>query len=150
MTTLRPTEQRKADVLAALAKNGDLWLATASPSGRPHLIAVSGWWDGNQVVIATVGSSRTAGNLESTGVGRLALGATDDVILIDVKVTGSVPIDSADSSLAKGFVAAVGWNPADEAGAWNLFTLQPTQIQAHRGYAELSGRVVMRGSRWLA
>ncbi len=69
-----------------LQKNGDLWLATASPTGKPHLIAASSWWDGNQVVVATRSGSRTARNLESTGTARLALGAPDNVVLVDVQL----------------------------------------------------------------
>jgi len=42
----RKLDQRKTDVLAALNKQADLWLATADMTGRPHLIAISAWWDG--------------------------------------------------------------------------------------------------------
>ena len=33
---MRSIQQRRADVLAALERNRDLWLATVSRSGRPH------------------------------------------------------------------------------------------------------------------
>ncbi len=150
MSELRSTAQRKADVLATLQRNGDLWLATASPSGTPHLIAVSSWWDGNQVVIATTGRSRTARNLESTRVGRLALGSPADVVMIDVTVSDRTPVARAKPGQKAGFIAAAGWDPAQEGSDWQFFSLRPVRVQAYRGYGELQGREVMRDSRWLA
>ncbi|MGA8922498.1 MAG: pyridoxamine 5'-phosphate oxidase family protein, partial [Candidatus Dormiibacterota bacterium] len=91
MTFSRTLETRKADVLAALGRQKDLWIATADLGGRPHLIAVSAWWDGSGVVIATVGTSRTARNLASNPTARLALGVPDDVIVIDARATDGRP-----------------------------------------------------------
>ncbi len=150
MSELRSTEQRKADVLAALEKNPDFWLATASPSGRPHIIVVAGWWDGAALVIATIGSSLTAHNLDSTHTARLALGSPDDVVMIDADVAHTVPAAEADAALADGFRAAAGWDPREEEGGWRFFRLTPTRIQAYRGYGEQEGRDVMRGAAWLA
>jgi len=149
MSELRSTGQRKSDVLASLAENRDMWLATSSPTGRPHMIAVSSWWDGKQVVIATIGTSRTARNLDATGLGRFALGSPDDVVMIDVRVLDSVPVHHADPLLAAGFAAAAGWNPLEEAGSWKFFRLTPLEVQAYRGYGELQGRQVMHDSQWL-
>ena len=82
MSELRSTDQRKADVLAVLRQNGDAWLATSDRSGRPHLIAVSTWWDGGLIVIATTDASRTARNLDEIRLGRLGVGSTDDAIMV--------------------------------------------------------------------
>lgn len=150
MSEGRSTAQRKSDVLTVLGKNQDLWLATASPAGRPHLIAASSWWDGSQVVIATIEASRTARNLTATGLGRLALGSADDVIMIDTEVSDSVRTGEADAELGGGFSAAVGWNPSEEGTNWRFFRLRPIRIQAYRGYGELPGREVMHGGQWLA
>lgn len=150
MSELRSTEQRKTDVLAALEQNRDLWLATSSRSGRPHLIPVSTWWDGSELVMATTGGSRTARNLDATGVGRLGAGSPDDVIMIDVQVAGSVAVAEAPDRLKDGFVAGAGWDPAEEGDDWRFFRLQPVAVQAYRGYAELAGRQVMRDTKWLA
>ncbi|TMF33042.1 MAG: hypothetical protein E6I30_09045 [Chloroflexi bacterium] len=54
---MRDTPTRKADVLAALEKQGQVWLATAEVGGRPHVIAVSAWWDGTDLVVTTSGSA---------------------------------------------------------------------------------------------
>src|SRR5438270_123262 len=55
---MRDIKARKADVLAALQQHADMWLSTADPAGRPHLIPVSAWWDGSHLVIATAGACR--------------------------------------------------------------------------------------------
>lgn len=150
MSEGRTVEQRKADTLGELNKQRDLWLATADPNGKPHLIAVSAWWDGNQVIIATAASSRTARNLDANGAARLALGSPEDVIVIDAAVAESVKVHGADAKLAAGFAAAVGWDPRDINGDWAFFRLTPARIQAYRGYDELEGRDVMLVGRWLA
>ncbi len=146
----RNVEQRKADTLAALNRQRDLWLATADRSGRPHLIAVSAWWDGRHVIIATTAASRSARNLESTGTARLALGSPDDVIMLDAAAGNGVNVREADAPLATGFSTAVGWDPRDVDGDWVFFRLTPSRIQAYRGYDELKGRDVMLAGRWLA
>lgn len=146
----RTVEQRQADTIAALNRQRDLWLATADPSGRPHLIAVSAWWDGNHLVIATTAASRSARNLDTNGIARLALGTPDDVIVIDAAVADSVKVREADAEIASGFKSAVGWDPRDVDGDWVFFRLTPARIQAYRGYDELDGRDVMQLGRWLA
>jgi Pyridoxamine 5'-phosphate oxidase len=148
MSEGRTVAQRKADTLAALNKQRDLWLATADTGGKPHLIAVSAWWDGSHVIIATTAASRSARNLEANGVARLALGSPEDVIVIDAAVADRSKVRDAD--FATGFTSAVGWDPRDIDGDWIFFRLTPARIQAYRGYDELEGRDVMQLGRWLA
>ena|SRR5579863_9481080 len=145
---MRDTRTRKADVLAALAGQKDLWIATAGKDGRPHLIAVSAWWDGSNLLVATAGKSRTARNLAGNPRARIALGAPDDVVVIDARSSGGEPVSDS-SELASGFEAAVGWDPREAGEGWVFFRLEPERIQAYRGYDELEGRDVMRNSRWL-
>ena len=90
MSDLRSVEARKADVLGVLEGQRDLWLATGDTSGRPHLIAVSAWWDGTDLVVATTAASRTAANLARSPQVRLAAGAPNDVIMIDAAVVETV------------------------------------------------------------
>jgi hypothetical protein len=146
---MRDTPTRKADVLAALEQQGDMWLSTANPAGRPHLIPVSAWWDGAHLVIATAGASRTAANMKANRAVRVAAGSPSDAIMIDADVVESPAVDDS-AELAGGFAAAVGWDPREVGQGWLFFRLRPTRIQAYRGYDELEGRDVMRGSRWLA
>jgi hypothetical protein len=149
MSDLRSVESRKAAVLGALEGQRDLWLASADRSGRPHLIAVSAWWDGNDLVMATTATSRTARNLAGSPHVRLAAGSPDDVIMIDARVVESVAANEA-AELADGFAIAVGSDPRQVGEGWAFYRLRPTRIQAYRGYDELEGRDVMRNSRWLA
>lgn len=146
---MRDTQTRKADVLKALQQQADMWLSTANPSGQPHLIPVSTWWDGTDLVIATAGASRTARNLKMNRAVRLAGGTPSDAIMIDAEVVEAPAVDDS-AELARGFAAAVGWDPRQVAKGWIFFRLRPTRIQAYRGYDELEGRDVMRGSKWLA
>jgi hypothetical protein len=149
MSDLRSVEARKADVLGVLEGQRDLWLATGDRSGRPHLIAVSAWWDGTDLVVATTAASRTAANLAGSPHVRLAAGAPEDVIMIDATVVESVAANEA-AELADGFAIAVGWDPRGVGEGWAFYRLHPTRIQAYRGYDELEGRNVMTNSRWLA
>src|SRR6266550_808971 len=149
MSENRTVAKRKADVLAALEAQGDMWLSSADSAGRPHLIAVSAWWDGTDVVVATRLSTRTAANLANGGVAKLGAGSPADVVMIDARLIETTPAENA-TETAVGFSAAVGWDPRDEGAGWAFFRLRPTRIQAYRGYEELEGRNVMRNSRWMA
>jgi len=145
---MRDPQTRVADVKAALERQADLWLASASPEGKPHLIAVSAWWDGAEVVIATTATSRTARNLAQNPSARLALGSPSDAIVIDARVVEVVPAE-ARAELAAGFARAVGWDPREVGQGWSFFRFKPLRMQAFKGYDELEGREVMRGSTWL-
>ena len=149
MAESRTVHARKIDVLASLEGQNDLWLATADSSGRPHLIAVSAWWDGTVLVIATLATSRTARNLALGQEVRLAAGTPADAIMVDARVVESQSADEA-PDVADGFAKAMGWDPRQVGKGWAFFRLRPSRIQAYRGYDELDGRDVMRNSRWLA
>jgi hypothetical protein len=145
---MRDIRTRKADVLAALEQQADMWLSSADPAGRPHLIPVFAWWDGTLLVIATTGASRTARNMKDNRAVRVAAGSPADAIMIDADVVESRAVDDS-AELAHSFAAAVGWDPREVGKGWIFFRMRPTRIQAYRGYDELEGRDVMRGSRWL-
>ena len=145
---MRDTATRKRDVIAALEKQGSYWLVTAGAGGRPHVIAVSAWWDGHELVVTTKGSSKTARNLAMNPTAKLAGGDPSDAIVIDTQVIDSSPVEDS-AEIASGFKEAMGWDPR-EMGGWTFFRLRPTRIQAFRGYDEIENRDVMVRSRWLA
>ncbi len=150
MSEHRTTVQRIADTRALLARNGSGWLATASPDGGAHLIAVSVHWTGDAILLATRGDSVTARNLAATGAARLALGAPDDAVILDLAVAERRASGPDAGDLGAEFTAAMGWDPADEPGRWDYFVLTPRRIQAYRGYEEHLGGTIMRNGRWLA
>jgi len=134
-------------VLDALGKQGKFWLATEEVGGQPHLIAVSRWWDGHDIVVTTRGTSKTARNMAMNPAVMLAGGDPSDAIVIQAQMIDSAAVeDSAD--LAGGFKEAMGWDPREMDG-WMFFRLRPTRIQAFRGYEEIEDRDVMVRSRWV-
>lgn len=145
---MRDTATRKKDALATLEKQGHYWLGTAEVGGRPHVIGVSAWWDGAQLIVTTPGSSRTARNMEMNPAVTLAGGTPGDAVVIQAAVIESRPVEDA-TDIAEDFKAAMGWAPGPDSG-WTFFRLRPTRIQAYRGYDEIEGRDVMVRSRWLA
>jgi hypothetical protein len=145
MTSTRSVEQRKQDVLEALEKQGHYWLSTAAIGGRPHVIAVSGLWDGSQVVVTTLGTSLTARNMSMNPQVVLAGGDPSDAIVIQAAVIDSAAVEDS-PEMAADWKKAMGWT-ADE--GWMFFRLRPTRIQAFRGYDEIGGRDVMIRSRWV-
>src|SRR5207245_9512425 len=106
---MRDAKARKADVLAALQQHADMWLSTADPAGRPHLIPVSAWWDGTHLVIATAGASRKAKNLQTNRAARVAGGSPSNAIMVDAEAGDtSAVVDSPD--MASSFAVAFGWD----------------------------------------
>ncbi len=148
MTEPRSTEQRKADALAVLERGGHAWL-TSADQGRPHIIGVSAWYDGELLTVATREGTVTARNLDTAGRARLAFGTPDDAVLVDTTLQASYPAGAAPPEVAQGFEAAMGWNPAEVGPDWRYFRLRPQRVEAFRGYDETPGRDVMKGGRWL-
>jgi Pyridoxamine 5'-phosphate oxidase len=142
----RSRQQRKADVLALLAKGRHLWIATAGPAG-PHLVPLLYAWDGRQLVMATHSGHRTAVNLSGKGCARVALGTATDVVLIDGEVSlvtpDAVPGDKAEFLLSR---LPVGAGVSDR----RYLFLIPTRILAWRHRGELAERTVMARGEWLA
>ncbi len=148
MTRLRSVEQRKADVVQVLERQGHMWLATAH-ADTPHVIAVSALWTGEELVVTTVGTSRTAANLQVGAAARLIAGTQDDAVVILARVVQSKPAaDSPDA--AERWNSVMGWDPREVGDGWWFYHLRPARIQAFRGFDEIEGREVMREGRWLA
>lgn len=145
---MRGSEERKRDVLAVLERQGHMWLATAH-DGMPHAIGVSAWWDGADLVVTTVGTSRTARNLSESRVASLVAGNPDDAVVIKADLVESKPAADAED-LARAWKAVMGWDPREVGEGWHFFRLRPSRIQAFRGYDEIEGREVMRDGRWVA
>ena len=139
---------RKADTLAMLAIQGiDVWVATASSAGAPHLVPLSLAWVNERVVVAAEASSVTARNLTASGEARLAVGPTRDVVMIDTHLEKSLDV-AGDEALGAAYAAQTDWDPRQSVG-YVFLVLRPIRIQAWRESNEISGRTLMRDGRWL-
>ena len=144
----RDSETRKADTLAMLATEAiDVWVATASATGAHYLVPVSLAWVDERVVIAIEETSVTGRNLTASGVARLAVGPTRDVVMIDADLETAVDV-GADEALGEAYARQADWDPRRAEG-YRFFVLRPIRMQAWRESNELPGRTLMRDGTWL-
>jgi hypothetical protein len=144
----RPRSQRKADVLAKLRADVDLWVASADEAGGAYLVPLSYYWDGTALTIATPRASPTGKNLVRAGWARVALGPTRDVVIIEGPVE-AIPIGT-DTRLEDAHAQAAGFDPRTLADEYVYLRITPHEIQAWREANELAGRQLMRKGEWLA
>jgi Pyridoxamine 5'-phosphate oxidase len=148
MEPARTRAQRKADVLARLTGDVDLWVASADATGDAYLIPLSYYWDGAALTVSTPRASRTAVNLTRAGSARVALGQTRDVVLIDGTVEALTL--GTDPELEEAHAQASGFDPRTLTEEYVYLRITPRAIQAWREVNELAGRWVMREGEWLA
>lgn len=146
--TPRPLSQRKADTLAKLRDDVDLWVASADAAGEAFLVPLSFYWDGATLTLATPRASRTAVNLLRAGRARVALGQTRDVVIIDGTIDELTR--GAEPAIEDGFAAETEFDPRTLAEDYVYLRLVPRAIQAWREVDELAGRRLMRHGEWLA
>ncbi|WP_128378942.1 pyridoxamine 5'-phosphate oxidase family protein [Streptomyces cavernae] len=144
----RPRARRRRDTEHRLTHDTDLWVASASPDGAPHLVPLSFDWDGATLLMATPSGSPTGRNLAATRTTRLALGHTRDVSMIEGEVE-VLEIDALPRQRGERFAARTGFDPRPLATPYRWFRVTPRRIQAWREEDELRGRELMRDGRWL-
>jgi Pyridoxamine 5'-phosphate oxidase len=144
----RSPAQRRQDTERRLDEDADVWVASASPGGAPHLVPLSFDWDDGALLVATPTDSITGRNLAATRTVRVGLGETRDVTMIegDVEVIDDLELPPARRDH---FVARTGWDPGGETASYRWFLIRPRRMQAWREVNELSGRELMRDGRWL-
>jgi hypothetical protein len=143
----RDLQARTADTLAKLATPAiDVWVASASGEGTPHLVPLSLAWVDERVVVAVEAASVTARNVTASGVARLAVGPTRDVVMIDALLDRTVEV--ADDELGAAYAAQADWDPRDSTG-YVFLVLRPGRVQAWRESNEIRGRTLMRDGEWL-
>jgi hypothetical protein len=149
MTVLPPRSraQRRADTLAKLEAEVDLWVASADEAGVAHLVPLSFHWDGSALTLATATGSRTGRNLLRAGWARVALGPTRDVVIIEGPL--EVVQVGTDPALESAYARSAGWDPSAEPGEHVYLRLTPRSVQAWRESNELTGRRLMREGQWL-
>lgn len=146
--TSRPTAQRCRQARARLETEANVWLATASSEGIPHLVPLSLAWIDGQIVVATPVDTPTVDNVVANGRARASLDSADDVVIIDADVVVH-PYDDVEAALTGRYVDRVGWDPKTNPGTWCLLVLTPRRGQAWNGPGEIAGRTIIRDGRWL-
>ena len=144
----RTRQQRRLDVLHRIESDANVWVATSSPDGVPHLVPLSLAWDGSRFVLATEARAATAKNIAASGRARLALDSAEDVVIFDTDAE-ALSLSTAPVELVDLFTRRAGWDPRAEAGDWVLLLLQPTRVQAWNGVNEIEGRTLMKQTAWL-
>ncbi len=151
---MRSTSRRKADVIARLEREANIWLPTASAEGVPHLVPLSLAWDGGRILVATPTDSPTVRNAAGSGRAKAALDDADDVVLIDgtieVFAFSAVEAGAVEAGTIETYVRLLGWNPADQPGRWSMLVITPRTIRVWNGVSEIEGRTVMKQGAWLA
>jgi hypothetical protein len=153
----RTSEERKAHALTALStRYVEVWVASASLDGVPHLVPLSLAWDGRVVIISVDRRSATARNIASSGRARLALGQTGDVVMIDAVLEANFSLREAPEKLMETFAGQADWDPRDALGlpgsrdgGYVYLCLLPNRVQVWRSEAEHAGRTIMRDGEWL-
>ena len=146
--TNRSTVVRAQQARSRLESEPNVWLATASTAGVPHLVPLSLAWIDDRIVVATPSETPTVQNAMSSERARAALDGADDVVIFD---TDAAVFDfgDADESLVSRYVERVGWDPRDNPGRWSMLVLTPRRAQAWNGPSEIAGRTIVRDGRWL-
>jgi hypothetical protein len=149
VTPARDLDERTQDTVRLLEQEVDAWVATADPgSGMPYLIPLSFLWDGAVLPLATFKSSPTARNLQATGMVRLSLGSTRDVVLIE-GTAEALETTEISPETGDAFAAKTGFDPRRSASPFLYFRVTPGRIQAWREENELANRTIMRDGAWL-
>ncbi|GCB43600.1 pyridoxamine 5'-phosphate oxidase family protein [Streptomyces sp. NL15-2K] len=145
----RPAKQRKQDTLHRLEHDEDTWVATADgDGGAPYLVPLSFLWDGSSLLLATPATSPTGRNLRTTGMARLGIGPTRDVVIVEGTVDTLTPAELPEEE-ADLFAARTGFDPRQLSTPYLYFRVRPRRIQAWREANELDGRELMRDGEWL-
>lgn len=147
--TERPIKTRIADTIRRLESEPDIWIATSSVDGLPHLVPLSLVWDGRRILLSTPPTTPTVRNIVATGWARASLADTDDVVIVSASAAAT-PFATAAPEIVDLFVDRAGWDPRGQPGEWSLITLTPEAIFAWKGEPELAGRMIMRKGKWVA
>ncbi|GAA4231727.1 hypothetical protein GCM10022254_29740 [Actinomadura meridiana] len=146
----RPPHERKQDTLDRLDRDVDAWFATAGTGGgAPHMVPLSFYWDGRDILVATPTGSPTGRNLRDSGRVRVGIGPTRDVVLVEGTVVEIIAASDIPSDLGDTFAARAEFEPRDLATPYSYYRVRPDRIQAWREADELPGRDLMRDGHWL-
>jgi general stress protein 26 len=143
----RTTAERIAATKARLESEDNVWIATASSAGNPHLVPLSLAWDGKAILVTTPTGSPTVRNIIATGRARAALDDADDVAIISATAE-AIPLTEVAPEVVESLVSRIGWDPRETSGDWSLIVLSPEMIHAWNSEPEIEGRTIMRNGEW--
>ncbi len=146
-STIRTASERRAESLEELQRGRHVWVASGNENGTAHLIALSYFWDGERLNVATRVGSKTARNLERTKWARMSLPSTENSVVLEGPVE-RIALD-ADAGLMAAHKAAAGFDVRELPEPYVFFRLTPVQVLAMRSPDEEPDRVIMRNGRWL-
>jgi hypothetical protein len=146
----RSPSQRLADARRRLDQDTDAWVATADPhTGAPYLVPLSFLWDGATLLIATPERSPAGRNLLATGLARLGIGPTRDLVLIEGTVQAVTAAADIPAAAGDAFAVKTGFDPRELTDGYAYFHIRPRRVQAWREVNELVGRDLMRDGDWV-
>ena len=148
MNEARSETVRRSDTERRFAEDTDVWVATASADGVPHLVPLSFYWDGAAFLLATPAASPTGVNLAESGTAQLAFGQSREVALVQGDII-VLEIDELPDTYARKYVARTGWDPRSATQPCRWFCVTPKRIQVWREENELAGRELIRGGAWI-
>lgn len=143
----RSRAERTRDTLRKLETEVDAWVASADGDGHVNLAPLSFVWRAGALTLAMPATSVTARNLMRAGWGRMALGPTRDVVIVEGRLE-VLPIGT-DPELEDAHAHATGFDAREEATPFVYIRLTPERIQAWRESNELAGRTLMKNGAWL-
>jgi PPOX class probable F420-dependent enzyme len=140
MSTTTVASARRAH--AFLERESVLWLATVDGSGRPAVVPVWFWWDGDAILVASKPGARKVRNIRNEGRVMLALGDPDDDFdvgliealaeLVEVPVRSLLAAGMARKYASR--MASIGLTLTDfEATYRQVIRISPTRPLAWRG-----------------
>lgn len=144
----RPRAERIRDVRRRLEGDVDLWMATGSGTGRPHLVPLSFLWTDDRILISTSVSTPTTQNVLRSLAAHVALGQTRDVVWVDAELDLFCEASAIDPALGDAFASKAGFDPRP-LRSFAFLWLRPVRIRAWREENELADRDVMTGGAWL-
>jgi hypothetical protein len=101
------------------------------------------------IILALESSAATSRNIAEAGRARLALGASRDVVMIDVEFVDRWPAVGAPPEIGECYANQADWDPRAEPGGLVYLSLRPARIQVWRQADEIKGRTIMRRGAWL-
>lgn len=139
---------RKENALRRLVEDEDVWVATADAAGVPCLVPLFFWWDGEVIWLSTRPTNPTGANMAASGLVRMCVGTTRDVVQIEGGVA-AFTVEELPQEVGDAFAAKGGWDPRTDDARYDYYRVTLDVLRAWGTVPELVGRTLMRDGKWL-